>query len=603
MTAPALEDAVARLPEQYQPIFGHPRHDAAASRPETDRLRVVERVHDALAATLGRPVRVLDLGCAQGWISLSLAARGARVTAIDAFAGNLEVCTLLRDENPQLDVHFSCERIEDRVPALARDEFDLVLALSVFHHTCAAMGEEPTRGLLDDLARKAAVVLVEIGIREEPVAWASRQPEDPRTLLAGFPFVRRLAAFPTHLSAVARPVFFCSARYWFLDDRLERFSSWIDRQHAAAGEIFAGTRRYFFGDGVLAKVFRLEGDLAEVNRAELLDEARILSTPGLGLPRLPRVRTTGSDGSCAWLVRDLLPGRLLSELIAEGAAFDAAGIVREVLDQLCALERHGLYHSDVRVWNVLVAEDGRAILIDYGSIVGTPRDCAWPHDVFLAFVLFAREAVSREVPRTFPSRPPLLSPAHAGPLDRWVRAALAIPAGERRFARWRELLDVDPAQRAPLAVAEDAELASWREAIERNLDIVGGQLAHVRRWLEIDWHASRKTGGESMPPAGSRPLPMLFDQLDALGRAVTDCTDRLERLAEDARATASRLTEMELRQAGRDAELQKARATISSLEETIRDMENAPGWKLVARLGALLARLRGGERPSGGPGA
>ena len=44
-----------------------------------------------------------------------------------------------------------------------------------------------------------------------------------------------------------------------------------------------------------------------------------------------------------------------------------AAVLRDVVAQLATLEAAGLYHNDVRAWNVLIGPDGRAALIDYGA--------------------------------------------------------------------------------------------------------------------------------------------------------------------------------------------------------------------------------------------
>jgi hypothetical protein len=51
-----------------------------------------------------------------------------------------------------------------------------------------------------------------------------------------------------------------------------------------------------------------------------------------------------------------------------------------LLQQLATLEGAGLFHGDLRAWNILVRPDGLATLIDYGSICGECRDRDYPRD-------------------------------------------------------------------------------------------------------------------------------------------------------------------------------------------------------------------------------
>ena len=106
MPARDIAAAVAALPERYQPIFGHPEMDDGPSRACVDRLAEVERVVDALRESLGRPVRVLDLGCAQGFFAFSLASRGVEVTGVDRLARTSSSVVRLPASTPDLPVQF-----------------------------------------------------------------------------------------------------------------------------------------------------------------------------------------------------------------------------------------------------------------------------------------------------------------------------------------------------------------------------------------------------------------------------------------------------------------------------------------------------------------
>src|SRR6185503_17889325 len=232
MSPPDLPALVAALPERYQPIFGHAEFDADASRACRDRLAVVERIIDALREALGRAVRVLDIGCAQGYFALSLAARGAAVVGIDRLAANVAVCR----------------------------------ALSVLHHMCHEQGLAPVQALLASLADRTEAILAETALREEPLYWAAAQAGDPRQLFAGYAFVHAVAHHSTHLSGVARPFLFASNRWWYLGGELAHFERWTDVSHQAAGGVHAGTRRYYFAADRLAKHFLLTGQPAARNR-------------------------------------------------------------------------------------------------------------------------------------------------------------------------------------------------------------------------------------------------------------------------------------------------------------------------------------------------
>src|SRR5690242_405980 len=101
-----LSKLVSGLPEMYQPVFGHPELSGPASRPSLGRLTRIRKVYDLLSQRLGRALRVLDIGCAQGFFSLHLAESGAEVVGIDTLDVNIRLCEALAAESPTRTASF-----------------------------------------------------------------------------------------------------------------------------------------------------------------------------------------------------------------------------------------------------------------------------------------------------------------------------------------------------------------------------------------------------------------------------------------------------------------------------------------------------------------
>jgi hypothetical protein len=70
-------------------------------------------------------------------------------------------------------------------------------------------------------------------------------------------------------------------------------------------------------------------------------------------------------------------------------AADQKAITGQVLDALADLEKHGLYHRDLRLWNVVWdREAAQAHLIDHGAIGASSDDSMWPFDAHFALLTF-----------------------------------------------------------------------------------------------------------------------------------------------------------------------------------------------------------------------
>ena len=407
----ALIRLVAALAEIYQPIFGHPELSTAARRDCEDRWFHISRIHRLLESMLGRPPRVLDLGCAQGFFSFRLAELGATVLGIDFQPANIVVCNALAASHPDLNVRFELGWIEEAIARLGHDQYDVVLGLSVFHHAVHRTGATAVTNMLSALAEKTCAGIFEMALAHEPLEWSCSQPQDPRQLLQGFAFVHELARSATHLSAIARPLYVASNRCWFLGGTAAAFDTWQAESHGLAGGASHGTRRYYFGNGLVAKVFDLRfAGCLEANVREHDNEVAFLRAPPPYFPA-PRLLAHGRGEHEAWLVRECQPGELLSHHIRSGKPYDTRTIILDVLEQLAALQTVGLFHDDLRAWNVLIGADGHARVIDYGAISMAGHDCAWPHNLFLAFMIFMHEIITANISKPDPLRLPLLNPA------------------------------------------------------------------------------------------------------------------------------------------------------------------------------------------------
>jgi len=621
---------VGALPERYQPIFGHPEMDEGVARNCVDRLVEIQRVVDALREVLGRPVRILDLGCAQGFFAFSLASRGDEVTGVDRLDVNVELCRALAGEHAGLPVQFIQADAADVLANVQPGSYDIVLALSVLHHMCHERGAEPIARLLGDVASSIEVLLAEVAVREEPLYWAAAQPADPRGLFAAYPFVHDVTWHATHLSAIERPLIFASSQWCWLGGMLSGFDDWSTVSRKGVEDVHRGTRRYYFSRDRLIKYFRLTGESADRNRDELGREAAFLSDPPPGLP-VPAIIAAGMDDHHAFLVRQLVPGQLLSEAIAQGQPFDRVAVVDDVLEQLCVLEAIGLHHGDVRTWNVLLRGDGRGILIDYGDITAVAQDCAWPGNLFLSFLVFVREIESDQVLRVLPLRTIAFSPQHFTAAFRsWVAALWTRPIDEWTFTWLRDTL-----RHAGHATERDVKVAAptWEFAIERYLEVVA---AHQKRLADMIDQVARDgderaqavaqlaaamSDGRTASNTFAAAVEAVETGIEARLDAMLVRLDRIEAVGQASATIVQALDQKDVLLAEKNTEIERKNVEIErknveiernrveaahwwratgELQHELETVYSTLSWRVTAPL-RVAKRLLGGPRMSGPP--
>jgi serine/threonine protein kinase len=105
---------------------------------------------------------------------------------------------------------------------------------------------------------------------------------------------------------------------------------------------------------------------------KFLEEAKILwqlSQPERH-PHIVSVRSLFEIHGTAYMVMDFETGASLSRMLREGVRFDEPSLIailRPIAEGLERAHRAGVIHRDIKPANILVDDDGRSVLIDFGS--------------------------------------------------------------------------------------------------------------------------------------------------------------------------------------------------------------------------------------------
>jgi serine/threonine-protein kinase len=119
---------------------------------------------------------------------------------------------------------------------------------------------------------------------------------------------------------------------------------------------------------VAIKTIALTGGDPERDRHEARFRQEARAAGGVSHPAIVTIYDVGREGDVAFIAMELVEGRELRQLIAEGAITPSQGveIAALIADGLAYAHDRGVIHRDIKPGNIMVLEDGRVKLMDFG---------------------------------------------------------------------------------------------------------------------------------------------------------------------------------------------------------------------------------------------
>ena len=314
----------------------------------------------------------------------------------------------------------------------------------------------------------------------------------------------------------------------------------------------------------IALPFGLTDDEREEMRARTLREARAAAR--LNHPNVVRIYDVQHGDERPWIVMEYVPARSLLQVIKENGPLppaEVAGIGLAVLSALDAAQRVGVVHRDIKPSNVLVADDGRVLLTDFGSalidegegaltqtglILGSPRYIAperaangvstlesdlWSLGATLYEAVEGRAPYTRETTMAVlialaTEKPDptqlagVLKPVLTGLLQKNPRSRMRLPEVEERL---RRIADVQNAVRlhnvpSPRARGQAAPPAPAADPVAPDVDLATFAPIALPAGPEIPEGSSgaRSTTPAAVPSPIQRPSPVVPPRRRTVGR-------------------------------------------------------------------------------------
>lgn len=357
---------IEQLQPGYQPVYGFT--DAFPGKRVKHLDRNVALVHEHLKDVRSKhQVRIVDVGCNSGYVTLRLAEAFPSVVGLEIAQHNLQLCRLLaaRAGSP---AKFFSDNVLDMLESGDNDfeNVDLVLLFNIVHQFIFAHGLERTQALLARLAGSVDTIIVELARREDYVRHGKDHllPEDPAEALAGCTGIEI-----TRLEDRPRPIYKLRRK----TVRIGTVAIQPEKIDYSLNPDARVSRKYYSGGGRFLKLYRFN---AEGERDMFEREVAALSKLQNNdrVPKFFGSAATAHVGAVlmSHVAGDRLVPRLYNADRNKITPAERLQLTRQYLEIASIVHESVGYQNDLQAHNLLVQPGGSLVLVDFEQAGSEP---------------------------------------------------------------------------------------------------------------------------------------------------------------------------------------------------------------------------------------
>ncbi|MBS9387990.1 MAG: methyltransferase domain-containing protein [Dolichospermum sp. WA123] len=360
--------------EYYQPLYKTPflLKNSLPQRICEDRCEAIENTLLTLGNNL-TGIKILDVGSSLGYNSFYFADIKAQLVGIDNNHDNVFASRLISEING-INVDFRVAEFDlDYVNLIQNQEYDVVFLLSVIHHIIYFQGIEDTKKIMKILLEKVPVIIVELAIKNEDnkeidLYWKETLPDEPLSIFENCQdiHINLIGYFPTHLSSVQRPLYAISKKVIKVNNNIYQIDKLMWKAYKDSS--VPSGRLYYFSKNKFIKEYLFLNRLDYIkndNKLQIVSEIANFIALKDEIDGIPKFFDYEINDDKAYLVLENLEGQLLCDVLEKLDSSNQKRIINQLIQVLEKIEKKGLYHNDIRTWNIMVSEQ-KTFIIDMG---------------------------------------------------------------------------------------------------------------------------------------------------------------------------------------------------------------------------------------------